>query len=103
MITATINQKTDATPIITVLTSQQAPGLNTVSLKVTSLSNLIPVSAHWFNILAPETLIEVDQMTVASGVVSVTSTFKSGRYGFKLLFDGYGYSQQTNYFDVSKI
>ena len=84
-IVATITQKTDFTAAISVLTGETSPGIQTVDFNTTRLNALTPLKAYVYNVLSPETLIEVDSLSFpASNSFSLTSTFSSGMYGFKV-------------------
>ena len=76
-----------------------SPGTPTsVSLTQTSLLSESPSQIYIYSILNPDRLIEINSndFTYASPDLSFSYSFRTGQYGFKVWFEGFGWAEVSS-------
>ena len=102
--TASFSQSAGSTPMMTLDTTSATPGASTsVTLTQNSLTTESPSKVYIYNVLDPEDMMEIlaADYTFSSPTLSFSYTFKTGKYGFKIWFDKYGWAQISSQLSAS--
>jgi len=102
--TAMFSQTTAATPTVTVVspTTASASGVVSVQLNRTASPSAEPEIVQVYSISNPDSIQTITAPTFGASTIDFDVTLKSGRYGFKLYDDVYGWYTSGDFIDVSK-
>ena len=93
--TVTFAQTSAATPSVTLDTDTATPGTQLiVGLTRNNLNTAAVSSVFVYNTLNPDNLDEIASGDIASDSSSIEFpyTFRTGQYGFKIWYEGYGWA-----------
>lgn len=104
-LTLTFTQLTSSTPSLTLTTSAPLPlsaGIFTFQLtRQSPFATLTPSSIALYQVNAPDQAVALSGWTYSGNAIVVSNlAVKSGKYGFKVYFDGYGYADINGFVEV---